>query len=610
MTHSRACDFYYNENYANYIVEYIGDFKEQISKISYACGDIITRTLALISVMPDDLNKLLIDVPSIAFVEVRSMYVLEQLPPSASPSDVDNIMPVKINPYLDLSGKDILVGILDSGIDYLNEEFINEDGTSRIQSIWDQSIIKDDTSPMYIGKIYSKEEIDKAIKAFKNNNNPYEIVPSKDEIGHGTKIASIIGAKGYKNEIQGVAQDCKFVVVKLMESSFNKKELSNNRIPYIPTYNSSELFTGMEFLKNYKESSKKPMVIFIGIGTTDNVHSGRNLIDRYVTAIAQNVGIVLVAGTGNQGDSEGHITGFLDSTTTIKTVELSIPKELAVFKLSIWMQHPSIISVNIISPSGEMSDYIKALPQIKKYHKFIYSDTKVEINYYLPDSISGDENILIFFNSIKPGIWRFQLRLDTTMGGNYNIWLSPKETLPENTKFLEPSTNSTLCIPSTAQKVITVAYFNSIDKSLVPSSGKGFNTNTLINPDVTTGGVNILTITTDNKIVAFSGSSAAAAITVGVCALLLQWGIIDGNDPIMYSIKVRSYLLYGATRDTLSYYPNRDTGYGLLNILGTLNSISGSFRVGFKEDFLEYYTDNLFIRIPMTNGSDFYANTL
>lgn len=610
MSQSRNCDFYYNDVYANYVVEYRGNFKEEIDNISYACGDTITRTLGVISVEPENLDRLIIDVPSIILVELRAMYVLEQIPNSISPSDFDNIMAIKMNPYLGLSGKGILIGIVDTGIDYLNDEFINENNTSRIQLLWDQSIKNNEASSVYMGNTYLKEDINKAITAFKSGTDPYEIVPSKDEQGHGTKVANIIGGKGYKNEIQGVAPDCEFVVVKLMESLYNKKILFDNGVPYTPTYDDTELLSSVEFLKNYSLKVKKPMVIFIGIGATEKSHSGNSLISRHFTAIAGNRGIVLVSGTGNQGDGEGHISGLLNSKNSVKTIELSIPKEIKSFNLSIWMKRPSIISVNTISPIGEMTGYFKARPSLKRDYKFIYTDTKLSIKYFLPEAVTGEENVYIAFKDIKPGIWKFQLKLETEVGGDFNIWLSPKETLPQNTVFLESNPLSTLTVPSTARKVVTVAYYNSINKSLISASGKGFNTNNLINPDITAGGINILTTTTGNKISTFSGSSAASAITVGICALLLQWGIIDGNDITLNSIQMRSYLLYGADRDANTTYPNRNTGYGFLNILGTLSTISGSSRMGVKKDFIEYYSHNLFIRIPSNKGGNFYGYTL
>lgn len=183
MSNSRGCSLYYDPNTVNYLVQYRGDFKAQIDKLSYACGDIITDTIGVLSVRLEDVDKLLKDVPQIVFLGIRSMFVLQDI----SPSSVDNINNIKINPYLDLTGRNVLVGMVDTGIDYLNEEFIKADDTSRIVSIWDQTIQDSTDNNVYIGKVYSNGQINNAIKAYRNNEDPYKIVPSRDEVGHGTK---------------------------------------------------------------------------------------------------------------------------------------------------------------------------------------------------------------------------------------------------------------------------------------------------------------------------------------------------------------------------------------------------------------------------------------
>ncbi|MDZ5010180.1 S8 family serine peptidase, partial [Clostridium perfringens] len=211
MNSRKQCSLFYDPNAGNYLIQYRGNFKEEIDKVSYACGAIITNTIGVIAVNENDLSRLRKDVPSIVYVDFRSGAVLQDI----SPSYADNINNIKINPYLDLTGKGVIVGIIDTGIDYLNPEFIREDGTSRILSIWDQSIneyehpeFSKPNNDLYIGQRYSNEEINSAILASKNNQDPYAIVPSKDEVGHGTKVAGIIGARGYTSEIQGVAHDC------------------------------------------------------------------------------------------------------------------------------------------------------------------------------------------------------------------------------------------------------------------------------------------------------------------------------------------------------------------------------------------------------------------
>ena len=221
------------------------------------------------------------DVPSITFIDPRSMYVLQDI----SPSNVDNINNIKINPYLNLTGSGVLIGMIDTGIDYLNEEFMREDGTSRIISIWDQTIQGGKDKSVYIGDTYSNEEINNAINAYKNNGDPYEIVPSKDDVGHGTKIAGIIGARGYSGQFQGVAQDSDYIIVKLFESINFRNRLKANGIEYNPVYNAAEVLAGIEYLKNYSIKAKRPMVIYIGVGTTEGSHDGKNLISRYLTSV-------------------------------------------------------------------------------------------------------------------------------------------------------------------------------------------------------------------------------------------------------------------------------------------------------------------------------------
>ncbi|MBZ9690326.1 S8 family peptidase [Clostridium sp. M14] len=594
---SRLCPGYYSADSANFLVEYRGDLKNEIDNVSYVCGDILTNTIGVISLPYEYLDQVLIDVPSIKFIDFRSMSVLQDI----SPNSIDQILAIKKNPYLNLTGKGVLVGIVDTGIDYLNNEFIREDGTSRVAAIWDQTIqdIKDES--VYLGNIYSNEEINKAINAYKGNEDPYAIVPSKDEIGHGTEMAGIIGARGYNGDFQGVANDCEFVIVKLLESLNFQKILQSNNVKYTPIYNSSEVVAGIEYLKNFSVKMNKPMVIYLGVGTTEGSHDGNNLISKYLTSIASVRGIALVAGVGNEGAAEGHASGIIKNIGEIDTMELNIPREMKNFSFQIWVKRPNKMSLNVISPTGEESSFIQAKRNKREEINFVFSNTKLKINYYMPEDFSGHEVIQVIFKDINPGIWKFVLRGDYISDGEYNAWLQPVITLPENIKFLEPDPFSTLTIPSTARKVVTVAYHGLVNESLIATSGKGFNTNGLINPDISTVGINILTTKVLGETTLVSGSSAATAVIAGGCALLLQWGIIDGNDTTMYSTKIRSYLIYGAYRKPELTYPNRESGYGSFDLLGTFNVISRKYRENMKainNDFIEYKINKLFIRIP------------
>ncbi|NFR14552.1 peptidase S8 and S53 subtilisin kexin sedolisin [Clostridium botulinum] len=591
---AKECANFVNENFINLLVEYRGDFKKEIENVDYACGATITESLGVVAVQVKDVEKLRKEVPSIIFIEFAPTYILQDIEVNGS----HNIGNIKSNPYLNLSGQGVLVGIIDSGIDYLNDEFINEDGTSRISNIWDQSAKYNNNEEIYIGDIFTREDINKAIEAKKQNKDPYEIVPTKDEYNHGTKVAGIIGAKGYNKEVAGVAPNCEFVIVKLQESLFLKKVILENGIKDIPVYSNVGLLSGIEYLRKYALKENKPMVIYIGVGTTLGSHDGKNITSKYLKRVGRTRGLALVAGVGNEGDTAGHASNYIKSVGEIKNNELNISKQVKSLIFYIWVRRPNQMSINIISPSGEQSSFISSKIDRNEEVKFILVDTKAIIKYYNPENFTGHQVISVNFIDMKPGIWRIQLRGEYIVDGRYDIWISPSKILPEGTKFLDPDPYITLTIPSTAEKVVTVSYNNSQNGALVASSGNGFNTNGLINPDITAGGVNIVTTSNDNEVSTMSGSSAATAIVAGCCALLLQWGIVNGNDKTMYSIKIRSYLAYGAKRSGLKEYPSRELGFGELNLSETFNVIAGIYKTRSDNRYIEYNINNMYVRIP------------
>ncbi|WP_460297414.1 S8 family peptidase [Clostridium perfringens] len=597
------CPNFLSEDSPDYLVEYRGNLKEELEKIPYACGDSITDTLGVVSTPSQYLKQLRKDVPSILYIQTRVPYVLQEV----SPQETDNISTIVNNPYLGLDGSGVIVGIVDTGIDYLNKEFMREDDTSRILTIWDQKSTKKPNDSVYVGSIFTNEDINNAIKIKSDGGNPYDLVDSRDEIGHGTKLASIVGARGYNRTIKGIAPNCDFAIVKLLTSLSYEKAFRENGIESIPVYNEAEIIAGIEYLKNYAISVNRPLVICLAIGCTEASHDGRGLFSRYLTTIGSIRGVAVVAGVGNEGSSQGHASGVIELENSVEKVELSIPREIKNFNLAFWIQRPNIVSLNIKSPSGEESSFIDAKISLERSFKFILTDTSVNINYYVPDTFTGNELIFIDFKDIKPGIWTFELRGDYITNGRYDVWLAPSSLLPENTKFLRPNPLNTLMVPATARYVISVAYYNSQTQSLLAESGKGFNINGWINPDITTAGKDVLTMFPGDRVGRMSGSSPATAIIVGVCALLFQWGIINGNDRTMNSSKLRSYLIYGATRIPGQIYPNESTGYGYLDLYEIFKNIIAVPLAPYRsdqvnEDYTEYYCGRMLVSVP----SDFY----
>lgn len=594
---SRVCSKFLDPNYESYVAEYRGDFEGQMAKVDYACGRAINDALAVIAVERKNMIRLRKDVPSIIFIEIRSLYVLQDL----APTDVDKVGTLKANPYLNLTGREIVVAMIDTGINYLNKEFIREDDTTRILSIWDQTIQSDKADSPYIGTIYTKEEINEAIQASLRGEDPYKIVPSKDDIGHGTQMAGIVGARGYNGEMQGIANDCDFLIVKLLPSPTYTNVFTEENLEPVPIYNNTEILAAIEFARGFTNINREAMVIFLGVGSNDGSHDGFNITAKYITSGASSPGVVYVAGTGNQGNAQGHVRRFINNIGEVSTIELVIPVEMKYLSIDIWVQKPTRMSLGIMSPTGEETGYF--VNQIISYisRTFYLINTKVEVIILDPESLTGHQLFVVTFINIKPGIWKFKLKAEYVSNGRFDIWLPPFEVLPAGTKFLESNDENTLTIPATARNVVSVAYFDGLTNAIVAESGKGFNTNKVITPDIATAGTNILTITkAGDRVVPVKGSSVATAITAGACALLMQWAFIDENDLSLDSSKARSLLIYAAERPPLTLHPNENWGYGKLDILEVFNILSGTYKrtEDFYRDYEVNYMNDLYIRMP------------
>lgn len=253
----------------------------------------------------------------------------------------------------------------------------------------------------------------------------------------------------------------------------------------------------------------------------------------------------------------------------------------------------------VISPSGQSSKVIEPKFNEEEEIKFIYENTKLKVKFFMPDNITGLQVIFLDFIDIKPGVWKFELIGRYVEGGRFDIWLPPQKTLPVGTKFLQPDSDQTINMEGSARKAISVGYYNQENDSIVSDSGRGFPLYDVIKPGIVAPGIRILAISIGGKKVQITGSSAAGAIVAGVSALLLQWGIVKGNDSTIYTSKMIGYLVTGALRDKNITYPNKSLGYGKLDLVGVFNYISGiitNYRS--ESQYIEYNINKLFIRVP------------
>ncbi|MDD7794197.1 S8 family serine peptidase [Clostridium sp. 'White wine YQ'] len=604
----KKINYFIQEGNENRIAEYKGDIVSAISKYPGTGVFVLDFKRAVISMPYNKSEEIIRNIPEIIYADVGSIYTLCDI----SAIDASTAPSFHNSPYLQLDGSGVIVGIISSGIDYLNEEFINEDGTSRILNLWDQTIQSDVPNPNLIaGTEYTGEEINKAIQAKKNGQDPYAIVPSKDIIGHGTNMAGIIAAKGVNPELVGVAPASSLAIVKLNPITKAGRE-EFGVYGDVVAYRTSALFPAIRYLYQLSSRLKKPIVIYAPLCTNIGAHNGESITERYIDEISRYNGVVVVTPTGNQGNSSTHTSGIIQNTGDTSLIELRVGTNQKSIRFEIWISRPDKVSLSITSPTGEVIQRI--VPKIKEKTEisFIYERTKMTVEYSIPEEITGDERITIFATNLKEGIWQFKLIGDLIVVGKYNSWLLQRELLAPETNFLNPKVNVTLTSPATSEEIISVGYYNQNNRSIVADSGKGYTTTNIIKPEIVAGGINQITTAVGGGTKSISGSCVAGAIIAGCSALILQWGIIEKNDPSMYASKVKTYLIRGTDKRPGDVYPNPNWGYGMVNLRKSFDNIRALENMAAipvvapvnmqeKKTFskeIEYNIGNLFIRIP------------
>lgn len=455
----------------------------------------------------------------IIYIIPPQLYTLQEI----SAIDAAQVSTVGINTPLNLSGEGVIVGIIDTGIDYLNDEFRDENGKSRIISIWDQTIQSNESELKGVpfGSLYTNEEINKAIEAYELGENPYNIVPSKDLNGHGTGMAGIVVATGKNKEIKGIAPKCEFVIIKLSEANRTKKLLNTNN----SIFELTAIFPAIEYLKKVLLNKKIPVVVLLPLGSNNGDHKGNNLFDGYIESISSNVGIVIVTGAGNEGNRDEHVSGIIRNSNKEETINLFVEENQRYMGIEIWIDLPSIVDINLVSPSGEETGFIQAAINVQRDNKFIFEKTQTRISYFLPEEYAGNELISIYFANIASGIWQIKLKLRSGEMAKYNAWLWQYGLSLPNTRFSPSDPYGTITTPGDSNFVVTVAAYNQNNNNLLTYSGLSFRQEYINKIDFAAGGVNTMTVGLNNSTQIINGTSLSAAIGAGACVLLASISI-------------------------------------------------------------------------------------
>jgi len=483
------------------------------------------------------------------------------------------------NQPLNLTGRGTIIAIVDTGIDYRNPAFLDEAGNSRILAIWDQTDQTGTPPEGYVfGSQYTGEDINRALQA----ENPFAVVPTRDELLHGTIMAGIAAGSAVNRGITylGAAPQADIVIVKLKQS---KQYLRNYYfVPEdVPAYQESDIMLGIKYADSFGESFVRPVAICLGIGTNMGDHAGNSLLAGYLNRIAAKRSRAVVVCGGNEGNAAHHYMGvFYGNGSGISSdagtgngiaggaqsedVEIRVGEGDRGFFLEFWGAQPATFNVTIRSPGGESIQPIRlGLGQTNTY-RFIFESTVFTIQSVLVESGAGEELIVFRVENPTPGIWNFRVfPVGEFSRGTFHMWLPIRDFQSSETYFLESEPDITLTEPAMAREVISVSTYNYRNNSFYLESGRGFSREGSIKPDFAAPGVNIPTLYGIR-----TGSSLAAAVTAGGVAQFLQWAVVERNSPLASSREVKNYFIKGAVRMPDEEYPNRAWGYGRLNVLG------------------------------------------
>lgn len=459
-----------------------------------------------------------------------------------------------------LLGKDVLIGIVDSGIDYENPDFRNADGTTRILALWDQTIQNGKPPEGYhIGTEFTSEQINEALR-MEVREERYRIVPSRDTSGHGTAVAGIAAGngRGSKNgKYRGAAPEAGLLIVKMGGAG-------KTGFP-----RTTQLMRGVDYIVRKAEELKKPVAINISFGNTYGSHDGTSLLERYLNTVSERWKNVICVGSGNEGTTAGHAAGEYRKGMMTE-VQLAVQQREKSFSLQIWKSYVDEVAITIVDPSGNHSG---RLEEKEGTQRIQIGETELLVYYGEPKPYSIRQEIYISFlprnEFVTAGVWKIQMMPGQVVDKLWQMWLPVQNALNIGTAFLKPDSSTTLTIPSTASLVITVAAYNALTFSYADFSGRGptqiYERENANKPDLAAPGVRIMAPVAGGGYAEFTGTSFATPFVTGSAALLMEWGIVKGNDPYLYGEKVKAYLRRGA-RQIPGYdrWPNGELGYGAL----------------------------------------------
>ena len=534
------------------IVKYSGSL-EAVRALASSVVE-LQNEYAVITIRESDIEALT-QIPEIEYIE-KPKRLFFQVANGRRVSCIDS---VQQDTRLSLYGQGILVAIIDSGIEYENADFRNEDGTTRILALWDQSLAPGEgrvpPKGYAVGAEYTSGQINEALGR-STLDDRRQIVPSQDTSGHGTAVAGVAAGNGRNSNGQyaGAAPKSNLLVVKLgnpVKDGFPR---------------TTELMQGIDYVVRKALELRMPVAVNISFGNTYGSHDGSSLLERFIDDISNIWKSCICIGSGNEAASAGHTSGIMRMGRE-EIIQLAVQSSQPAISIQIWKEYTDIVDISLMTPAGVT---IGPIQEILGPQRFSVGQTEILLYYGEPSPYSTAQEIFIDMlpkeTYVASGVWRLILNPRKVVSGAYELWLPSENVLNQGTGFLFPTDQTTLTIPSTAGRAVTVGAYNALTFAYADFSGRGYTRGAnLVKPDIVAPGVDVTAAAIGGGYAQFTGTSFAVPFVTGGAALMMEWGIVKGNDPFLYGEKVKAYLRRGAKPlPGFTEYPNPQVGYGAL----------------------------------------------
>lgn len=559
-----------SEDFADFIAPYFTTPEEFIRSQGTDCIDFVDSTLAVVYVPLSTVTPF--TYTSYTYSAVPKLYSLLDV----TSMEAAGITPAGELPVLNNQGAGVIVGFVDTGINYMDPLFRNVDGSTRIVGIWDQTNNSDNSnsienetakpfsafSALY-GTQYTAAQINLAL----NSDDPVSIVPTRDENGHGTFLASI--AAGNRDEragFSGAAPQASIAMVKLKPAKQYLRDF------YLiqdgaDAYQENDIMMGVSYLYFLARKYSMPLVVCIPLGTNMGSHMGMSRLGQYLNQVSLSNGSAVITAAGNETGARHHFRAVMDASTDEVTAELRVGEREAGFSMELWAENMGVYTVGFISPTGEVAREISVPLRGENTVSFLLEQTQITVYTQIADVSAGSQFIFMRFENPMSGIWRILIRNSLDIRETFHLWLPVRGFITDETYFLRPDPDTTITDPGNARYPITVTAYDHTRNSIYIHASRGYSRSGQIKPDLAAPGVNILGASSSGRrLTRMSGTSVSAAHLAGAAAILLSWGILDGNYPYLNTPVLKSIFIRGAQRNPALTYPNREFGYGTLNL--------------------------------------------